>query len=67
MPVAPGDLTWAPASTGSEEDHIYLAARGIDNDSDPSENDGKIYELAIPSPDQVTTVLLPMIITAAQD
>ena len=49
-PLAPGDLTWAPASTGGDEEHIYLVARGIDNDKDPSENDGKLYEIAIPGP-----------------
>ena len=62
MPVGPADLTWAPASTGSDVEHIYLVARGVDNNTEPGENDGKVYELAIPD----TTILLPLIITAAQ-
>jgi uncharacterized protein YjiK len=39
-------LTIAPASDGSGARHLYIVDRGIDNDSDPTENDGKIYEVA---------------------
>ena len=37
-------LTFAPGSQNSEETNIYITDRGVDNDSDPNENDGKIYE-----------------------
>jgi hypothetical protein len=34
---------------------VYIAARGVDNDIDPNENDGKVYEFSVPplSPDQL--------------
>jgi sugar lactone lactonase YvrE len=44
----PAGLAYAPASDGSGELHFYIADRGIDNDSHPEENDGKIYELTAP-------------------
>jgi hypothetical protein len=47
-PVAPADLTWAPA-TNTTEEHIYLVARGVDNNQDPNENDGALYEIAVPN------------------
>lgn len=46
-PVAAADLTWAPATTRASEEHIYVVARGVDNNDDPNENDGKLYEIAI--------------------
>jgi hypothetical protein len=42
-----GDLTLAPSSTGSGEQHLYIVDRGIDNNKDPNENDGKIYEISL--------------------
>ncbi len=35
----------APASDGSPVEHLYLVDRGVDNDTDPTENDGRMYEL----------------------
>lgn len=45
-PISPGGLALAPASNGSGAMSIYVADRGIDNNDDPTENDGKIYEFA---------------------
>ena len=39
-------MTWAPATNGASGDHIYIAARGVDNNDNPNENDGKIFEIA---------------------
>ena len=55
----PAGLAYAPASDGSGDLHFYIADRGIDNDSHPEENDGKIYELTAPqtgTPDQDPTI-----------
>ncbi len=37
----------AGATSGSAL-HLYIPDRGVDNNTDPSENDGKIYELSVP-------------------
>ena len=42
-------LTLAPSSEDSTMTNLYMVARGVDNNSDPNENDGAIYELAIPT------------------
>jgi len=44
----PAGLAYAPASNGSGAFRFYIADRGVDNDSDPNENDGKIYEMTAP-------------------
>lgn len=46
-PKKPAGLAIGPNSENPGELSIYLAARGVDNDSDPDENDGKIYEIAL--------------------
>ena len=38
----------APASNGSGNRNLYIVDRGIDNDGNPNENDGAIYEVSIP-------------------
>jgi len=44
----PAGLAYAPASDGSGAFRFYIADRGVDNNSDPNENDGKIYEMTAP-------------------
>jgi uncharacterized protein YjiK len=44
--VKAAGITVAPASNGSGTSNFYVVDRGIDNDSTPTENDGKIYELS---------------------
>jgi hypothetical protein len=47
VPVnAAGGLEYGPASTNASVRHFYIADRGVDNNVDPSENDGKIWEVA---------------------
>jgi len=43
---SPAGLAFGPGSTDPSVDHLYIAARGRDNSIDPSENDGKIYEIS---------------------
>jgi len=44
----PAGVTWAPASRNPDILHIYVADRGIDNSVKPNENDGRIFEFALP-------------------
>ncbi len=41
-------LAYAPASTNPSVKHLYIADRAVDNDPDPNENDGKVYEVTLP-------------------
>ncbi|MGH8968958.1 MAG: PKD domain-containing protein, partial [Actinomycetes bacterium] len=38
-------IVLAPGSSASQT-HMYITDRGVDNDSNPNENDGKMYEMA---------------------
>ena len=40
-------ITLAPGSLAPSETHIYVSDRNVDNDVNPSENDGRIYEFAL--------------------
>ena len=56
----PAGLAYAPASDGSGAFRFYIADRGVDNNSNPNENDGKIYELTAPqtgTPNQDPTIM----------
>ena len=44
----PAGLAYAPSSLNPSEMNIYIAARGVDNDNHPNENDGKVYEMSFP-------------------
>jgi hypothetical protein len=52
--INPAGLAYAPASDGSGPSHFYIVDRGIDNDIDPNENDGKMYEMTAPVPSTPT-------------
>ncbi len=42
-------LAMAPASDGSGNINFWVVDRGVDNDTDPTENDGEIFELTLPN------------------
>ena len=42
----PAGLAYGPGSASPAVDDLYIAARGVDNATDPTENDGKIYEIS---------------------
>ncbi|MEW5958501.1 MAG: Ig-like domain-containing protein, partial [Chloroflexota bacterium] len=46
----PAGLAYAPSSLDPNVMNIYIVDRGVDNNSDPNENDGKIYEMTLPPP-----------------
>src|SRR3990172_8824159 len=43
--VSPGGLAYGPGSVNPGVMNLYIAARGVDNEDDPLENDGKVYEI----------------------
>jgi hypothetical protein len=43
----PAGVGTGPSSLNDGSTSIFIAARGVDNNSDPRENDGKIYELSL--------------------
>ena len=45
-----GGVTIAPASDGSGKRNYYVVERGVDNNTNALENDGKIYEIVAPLP-----------------
>lgn len=46
--VRPAGLGYGPSSQDPDQMSVYITDRGIDNNSDPNENDGKIYEMSLP-------------------
>jgi len=44
----PAGLAYAPGSVDATQMHLYIVERGVDNNKDPNENDGKIYEMTLP-------------------
>jgi DNA-binding beta-propeller fold protein YncE len=46
----PSGLAYAPSSVNASEKNLYIVARGVDNDADPNENDGKMYEITLGQP-----------------
>lgn len=62
--VAPADLVFAPSSNPNDDPsllNLYIVDRMVDNNSNPSENDGRIYEISIPvtSSPTITPTLPP--------
>lgn len=43
-------ITLAPASNGSGAQNLYIVDRGIDNNDDATENDGRFYEMSVALP-----------------
>ncbi len=44
----PAGLAYAPGSNDVRQMHLYIVERGVDNNANPNENDGKIYEMTLP-------------------
>ena len=41
------DVSYAPSSQNPQINNIYIVSRGVDNNTDPNENDGRIWEINI--------------------
>ncbi|MCE7988612.1 MAG: hypothetical protein DYG89_46240 [Caldilinea sp. CFX5] len=53
----PAGLTFAPGSQNADQWNLYIVDRNVDNNSDPNENDGLLYEIALaPAGNQPPTV-----------
>lgn len=46
-PVKPAGIAYAPSSQNSANRSLYIVDRGIDNNDDPNENDGRMYEFSL--------------------
>ena len=44
------DVVLAPSSASAGQMNMYLVDRGVDNNADPNENDGKMYEISVSLP-----------------
>ena len=45
-PPNPSGLAYGPGSTNPSINSVYISDRGVDNNSDPNENDGQIFEVS---------------------
>ncbi|BAY25937.1 beta-L-arabinobiosidase [Calothrix sp. NIES-2100] len=45
--IKPAGITIAPTSNDPTKQSLYIVDRAIDNDPEPNENDGRIYEFAL--------------------
>ena len=45
----PAGLAYAPSSVNPSEMNLFIADRGVDNNANPNENDGMIFEVTMPS------------------
>jgi hypothetical protein len=45
-PPNPSGLAYGPGSVNSAFNNVYISDRGVDNNSDPNENDGQIFEVS---------------------
>ena len=44
------DITYAPGSQNPSIKNFYIAARGVDNNANSQENDGKVWEISFSNP-----------------
>ncbi len=49
-PINPSGVTVGPASDDPSRMDVYVTDRAVDNNVDPNENDGKIYEIKLSPP-----------------
>jgi hypothetical protein len=45
--VHPSGIVMAPGSDDPTAKHLYVTDKGVDNDTDPQENDGRLFEIAL--------------------
>ena len=61
-----GGIGFGPGSSDPSASRLYLVQRGVDNGSDPNENDGKLWELTLPD-DPGGPVNLAPVVNAGPD
>jgi hypothetical protein len=65
--TAAAGLAVAPGSSNATQRNYYVVARGLDNDSHPTENDGMLYEFSATLPPTGTTTNQAPIVNAGPD
>ena len=60
----PAGLAYAPNSQNPLINSVYIVDRAVDNDFDPNENDGKMYEISVPP---ITPGNMPPTVDAGPD
>ena len=60
-------ITIAPGSLDASRRDYYVVARGVDNNTDPNENDGKMYELSATLPPIGGGANQPPVVSAGVD
>lgn len=45
--VSPAGLAWGKSSGDPQKNSMYIVDRGIDNNANPAENDGRLFEVAL--------------------
>ncbi len=63
--LSPDGIAYAPPSSGSGNHNFYVVDRGVDNNTDPNNVDGKIFEISAPAP--ITSGNTPLILDAGVD
>jgi hypothetical protein len=53
------DVTYAPGSQNPSIKNIYIVSRGVDNNNDPNENDGRVWEINIAGSGTSTPTFTP--------
>jgi len=59
--TAAAGLAVAPGSSNASQRNYYVVARGLDNDSHPTENDGMLYEFSATLPPLATSNQAPIV------
>jgi uncharacterized protein YjiK len=49
------DVSYAPGSQNPAVKNIYIVSRGVDNNTNPNENDGKVWEISLGSAPSTAT------------
>jgi DNA-binding beta-propeller fold protein YncE len=64
--VARSGVAYAPGSQNPAIYNVYISSIGVDNDVDPEENDGKVWEIYLGNPAPIMPlpeVFLPLVLT----
>jgi uncharacterized protein YjiK len=64
-PKKPAGLAYGPSSRDAHSKSLYISDRGVDNNIDPNENDGKVYEFLVESSRPLVNAGVDRVVLAA--
>lgn len=64
-PKKPAGLAYGPSSGDANSKSVYISDRGVDNNIDPNENDGKVYEFLLQSNRPIVNAGVDRVVLAA--